>query len=117
MEEVYLGIFERGAGELPVAVETERLHGVGIVDALRDFDAGGVYAAGFGWERYPGLLTANRDFLEGVAEARFPRGRDLLPLGAAVLADGAAVEPRLLAPEYLRDEVAAKPGDPRDNSR
>lgn len=116
MEEVYLGIFERGPDELPVAVEPERLHAVGIVDTLRDLDAAGVYAAGFGWERYPGLLAANRDFLEGVADVRFPRGRELLPLGAAVLAGGGAVEPRSLAPAYLREQVAAIPGESPGNS-
>lgn len=116
MSEVYFGLFERGTDGLPVAVGPERLHGISVIEALRDFDAGGVLAAGIGWERYPGLLAANRDFLDGVADVRFPRGRDLLPLGAAVLADGAAVEARSLAPAYLRDRVAAAPYDSSGNS-
>ena len=111
--EVYFGVFERGIGDLPVAVGPERLHGIGAIDVLRDFDTGGVLAAGIGWQRYPGLLAANRDFLDGLADARFPRGRDLLPLGAAALAEGAAVEARSLSPAYLRDRVAAAPDDAR----
>jgi len=108
MSEVYLGIFGRGEDALPVELIPERLHGQRPIAELEQRGTVRV-AAGFGWQRYPDLLEANRAFLDGIIEIPHPRARHLLELGAAGLAGGAAVAPQDVLPAYLRQKVAEKP--------
>jgi len=77
MNEVYLGMFRRGAG--------------------------------FGWQRYPELLAANKARFAELVDPWHPHARFLLPLGAAGLEKGNAVEPQDVLPAYLRQKVAEIP--------
>jgi tRNA threonylcarbamoyladenosine biosynthesis protein TsaB len=108
MNEVYLGIFRRGEGGLPVELIPERLHGQGSIAELEQRGTVPV-AAGFGWQRYPELLAANKDLLGEIIEIPHPRARHLLALGVTGFAQGAAVAPQDVLPAYLRQKVAEKP--------
>jgi len=108
MSEVYLGIFRRGEEDLPIELIPERLH---EQKPIAELETGGKIrvGAGFGWQRYPGLLEANKDFLDEVIELPHPRARHLLALGAKGFARGIAVAPQDVMPAYLRQKVAEKP--------
>lgn len=109
MNEVYLGLFARGADGLPSPLLAERLQ---VIDAITDLDpatAKGRVAAGFGWQRYPELLEINRDRVGGEAGLLHPRARDLLALGATRVRAGKTVLPQDVVPAYLRQKVAEKP--------
>ncbi len=110
MQQVYLGIYVADAAGLPAEKTPERLADLG---AIQDLDVGGAdgrIAAGFGWQRYPELLDANRDRVRAVSEAQHPHASDLLPHGLLALAAGEAVAPQDINPAYLRQKVAEKPG-------
>jgi tRNA threonylcarbamoyladenosine biosynthesis protein TsaB len=111
MNEVYLGMFRRGDDGLPVELMPERLHGQVLIEEL---ELGGTVcvAAGFGWQRYPALLAANRPHLAEVVEVPHPHARHLLALGAVGFAKGAAVAPQDVLPAYLRQKVAEIPAGP-----
>jgi len=108
MSEVYLGIFGRGEDALPVELTPERLHGQRPIAELEKRGTIRV-AAGSGWQRYPGLLEANRAFLDEIIDLPHPRARYLLAMGATGLARGAAIAPQDVLPAYLRQKVAEKP--------
>jgi tRNA threonylcarbamoyladenosine biosynthesis protein TsaB len=108
MNEVYLGLYERGDDGPPRALGAERLHGPGVIGELQD--APGRFAsAGFGWQRYPALLAANQEFLAASSPVLQPTARFLLASGKALLESGAAVAPQDLVPAYLRQTVAQRP--------
>ena len=109
MHEAYLGIYRQGEDGLPQAKYPERLCAQGAIAELSDDLAGPRLAAGFGWQRYPGLLEANRDRFDAVVDKLHPCARYLLGLGAAGLQQGKAVDPRAIDPAYLRQKVAEKP--------
>jgi tRNA threonylcarbamoyladenosine biosynthesis protein TsaB len=113
MNEVYLGIYRRGPGDLPTEVVAERLWPQERIPELSRAGAAARVAAGFGWRRYPGLLEANRNALSDVLSVSHPRARHLLAPGAAAFAATGAVDPRLVEPAYLRQKVAAVPGRAR----
>jgi len=108
MNEVYLGLYERDDGGLPVSLGPERLHGQGTISESQD-TPGRFTAAGSGWQRYPALLEANKGFLAATSTVLLPAARSLLPSGRALLESGAAVEPQELVPAYLRQTVAQRP--------
>jgi tRNA threonylcarbamoyladenosine biosynthesis protein TsaB len=108
MNEVYLGVYRLDHG-LVVAASPERLHRKGVIQRDTDRHAGPRVAAGFGWQRYPELLLANKDRFDAVADVLYPRARYLLELGRAGVEGNVALEPRDVVPAYLRQEVAAKP--------
>ena len=108
MDEVYLGLYAAGSDGLPQPVVAERLHDQSVISELEP-DPDRFTAAGFGWERYPQLLEANRPFLASVSAASHPSARYLLPAGAAIGAAGAGVDPQDVVPAYLRQKVAATP--------
>jgi tRNA threonylcarbamoyladenosine biosynthesis protein TsaB len=108
MNEVYLGIFRRGDDGLPVEIVPERLQGQGSIAELEQNGAVRV-AAGFGWQRYPELLVANRDRIATVSEVLYPRASDLLGFAPALIEIGGAVAPQDIVPAYLRQKVAEKP--------
>lgn len=109
MNEVYLGVFARGSDDLPQALVPERLQGQMPIDLLDPDSAPGRMAAGAGWTRYPALLAANRDRLEGDLEIRYPRARHLLGLGAAMVRAEELINPARIVPAYLRQKVAEPP--------
>jgi len=109
MNEVYLGIFSRGAAGEPVAMSAEVLHGREIINDLAVSGAAARIAAGQGWQRYPKLMAINKQHFYGESDVLYPRGRFLLTLGAAALAQGDFLLPQDIAPAYLRNKVAEKP--------
>jgi tRNA threonylcarbamoyladenosine biosynthesis protein TsaB len=112
MGEVYVGCFKRGDNALPVASSAEYLHGQGALTDLGDNPELIRIAAGFGWSRYPDLLTENTQLFTQISDVLHPAARFLLALGAADLAAGKAVEPEEVMPAYLREKVAAVPARP-----
>jgi tRNA A37 threonylcarbamoyladenosine modification protein TsaB len=71
---------------------------------------GSRFGAGYGWQRYPELLVANRDRVSNVVDILHPHATDLLGLATIALENGGSVEPQNIAPAYLRHKVAEKPG-------
>jgi len=112
MQEVYLGVYGRGVDDLPLPIATETLHPQSSIAQLADRPDVVRVAAGFGWQRYPALLAANREKFTDVVDVLYPRARFLLPLGAADLDRGKAVEPQDVMPAYLRQKVAEVPSGP-----
>jgi tRNA threonylcarbamoyladenosine biosynthesis protein TsaB len=110
VNQVYLGVYRRADGDLPEAVFPERLHGQSVIGELGESAANRRVAAGFGWQRYPGLATINAPLFAEVSDILYPRARFLLPMGAAALRAGRSVDPRDIAPAYLREKVAEIPG-------
>jgi tRNA threonylcarbamoyladenosine biosynthesis protein TsaB len=106
MEEVYLGLYAAGAGGLPEMVGAERLHDQSVISEL-ELEPARFTAAGFGWQRYPPLLEANRPLLASVGAVSHPSARYLLASGGALAAAGAAVDPQDVVPAYLRQRVAS----------
>jgi len=109
MQQVYLGIYAPGNDGLPVERVPERLHDLVAIDELAPRSEATRFAAGYGWQRYPELLVANRDRIATVSEVLYPHARDLLPLATVALGDGQAVDPQDIVPTYLRQKVAEKP--------
>jgi len=110
MNEVYLGAYERGAGGLPSPLFAERLQTQTLIEELDEAGTSGRVAAGFGWERFPGLAAANTSVIGGSSVILHPRASYLLALGESDLERGAAIRPQDLVPAYLRSKVAQKPG-------
>ena len=110
MHEVYLGHYGLRDG-VASALQPECLHGMGSIVALAEPGSGPRIAAGFGWQRYPELLAANRDRFDAVVDVLHPRARHLFGAAIAELQQGAGIAPTEVAPAYLRQKVAAKPAD------
>ena len=108
MNEVYLGTYRQDR-DLVIDVVPERLHAADQVLELQEETAAGRVAAGFGWQRYPGLLAANEYLFARLSEFWHPRAQFLL--GLAAKAD--TIRPHDLAPAYLRQKVAEKPAQSR----
>lgn len=106
MNEVYLGLFERGKDNLPVIIGAERLQTQEIIAELDENGMMRRVAAGYGWQRYPNLMSLNRSFFREESNVLHPRARFLLALAA----NADAVAPQDIDPEYLRKKVAKKPG-------
>lgn len=109
VNQVYLGVYRRADGDLPEAVFPERLHGQAVVAELGESAASKRMAAGFGWQRYPGLATINASLFAARSDILYPRARFLLPIGAVALRAGRSVNPKDIAPAYLREKVAEIP--------
>ena len=109
MNEVYLGAFRRDAVGLPAPLFAERLQTQTRIDELDETRAPGRVAAGFGWQRYPGLAAANAAIFGSLSDVMHPRARYLMALGEADLDHGGAIRPQDLMPAYLRSKVAQKP--------
>lgn len=109
MAQVYLGLFRRGADDLPEALAAERLHGQARVAELEAPGVGEVVALGGGWQRYPALAAANEGLVTVHPDYRYPRATDLLKLGADAYRRGASIRADAVSPAYLRTEVAAPP--------
>jgi tRNA threonylcarbamoyladenosine biosynthesis protein TsaB len=109
MNEVYLGAFRRGDDDAPESLFPERLQAQTAIDELDEATAGRRVAAGFGWQRYPGLVAANEDRIGNMSAVLHPRAGFLLPLGESAISQGAGIAPQDLVPAYLRSKVAEKP--------
>lgn len=109
MSEAYLGIFARGADDLPIATVPEYLQTQDKIGQLTVAGNGQRHAAGAGWQRYPELLASNTDRLDTLSDVLHPRAKYLLGLGARDLETGLSVAPADLLPAYLRQKVAQKP--------
>ncbi len=107
MGEVSLGLYRLSAECFPVAVSPERLQAEARIVELD----GSALAAGAGWQRYPGLLAANRLGIARCSEELYPRADALLRLGKRAYEEGGAVPPEAVMPAYLRHEVARRPAD------
>ena len=105
MNEVYLGVFERGASGLPVAAREEHLQGLEEIDDLPVASAAARLAAGSGWQRYPDLLQLNIARFAGISPVLYPRARFSLSIAKT----GAAIAAEEVSPAYLRQKVAEKP--------
>ena len=106
MHEVYFGIYAKDDGRLTRKIP-ERLQACEAIPELGDMND--CIAAGFGWQRFPVLLEANRPFLQDVSEVWYPHGRYLLELGMSAFERGEAVAAEDVVPAYLRQKVAEKP--------
>lgn len=111
MGEVYLGVFERGHGGVPVPWTPERLHGLHAIPGMDAGTASGRVAAGAGWRRYPELYAANERLFRGLSDCLYPHARYLLSLVSASALASLAIDPKELVPAYLRQKVAEKPGE------
>ncbi|MGI9234843.1 MAG: tRNA (adenosine(37)-N6)-threonylcarbamoyltransferase complex dimerization subunit type 1 TsaB [Woeseiaceae bacterium] len=109
MNQVYLGAYQRGDANFPVALFAERLHPQQAIEELCRSDAAGRIAAGFGWRRYPQFEALNEAVIGSRADVMYPRARYLLPLGAISYQNGDSIDPQDLMPAYLRNKVAEKP--------
>lgn len=106
MQQVYLGLFaarKNGIATLGV----ERLQDCTAIAELRELP--GCVAAGYGWQRYPELLEANRQHIAAVSDRLYPRAGALLALGAAAFERDEVLGPEMLVPAYLRQKVAEIP--------
>ncbi len=101
MNEVYLGVFGRGAGGIPEERFPERLQSQTRIEELDEAGAATRVAAGFGWQRYPALAEANRAIIGSFSAVEYPKARYLLALGAAALNRGDAISPEHLVPATL----------------
>ena len=110
MNEVYLGVFTRGECGLPTPVFPERLQAQTAIEELDEASANDRIAAGAGWQHYPGLLGANDNRIARTSAVLYPRARHLLLLGETAVENGQAISPQDIAPAYLRNKVAEKPG-------
>ncbi len=108
MNEVYLGLFERGNDDLPLTIGKERLQTQEVVAELDENGMMRRVAAGYGWQRYPILIDLNRSFFCEESSVLYPHARFLLDLAA----NADAIAPQDVEPEYLRRKVAEKPGSP-----
>jgi tRNA threonylcarbamoyladenosine biosynthesis protein TsaB len=109
MQEVYLGIYRPDRDGNPDAISSERLHGLSAIAELGTSPNPSRFGAGYGWQRYPELLVANRDRVTNVVDILHPHASDLLGLATIALEKGGAIEPQDISPAYLRQKVAEKP--------
>jgi tRNA threonylcarbamoyladenosine biosynthesis protein TsaB len=105
MNEVYLGLFERGDSGLPVSLGKEEI----VVTGALSIAAVEYAAAGAGWDRYPELKAANQGNIFAQVPVLYPDARHLLALGRHAFDAGEGVAPASLAPAYLRTKVAEIP--------
>lgn len=105
MNEVYMGLFERGDLDLPISLGKEEIVATGALSISADQYA----AAGAGWDRYPELKAANQGNISIQVHASYPDARHLLTLGRNAFDAGEGVAPASLTPAYLRTKVAEIP--------
>ena len=107
MQEVYLGIYRRGDADLPEEAIPECLHDLTKIVELEPGSK--AVAAGYGWQRYPELLVANRDRVTVASDELHPHASDLLRFAPTMIENGDSVAPQDIVPAYLRQKVAEKP--------
>lgn len=105
MQEVYLGLYGVSDGVVADRIP-ERLQRCEVIEELADVDD--CIAAGYGWQRFPALLEANRAHLKVVSDVLYPHAACLLALGEKAFQRGDSVAPKEVVPAYLRQKVAAE---------
>ncbi len=105
MQEVYLGLYDVNDGAVVDRVP-ERLQRCEAIAELADTD--NCIAAGYGWQRFPALLEANRTHLKVVSDVLYPHAACLLALGEKTFQRGDSITPGDVVPAYLRQKVAAE---------
>ncbi len=106
MNEVYLGVYRSDEGGAVEPLIDERLHGQGPIAEISGNDVYRRVAAGYGWQRYPELRSANAAEIDEFADLLYPRAKHLLRA-----ADGqTTIAPEDIVPAYLRRKVASTPG-------
>jgi tRNA threonylcarbamoyladenosine biosynthesis protein TsaB len=110
MQEVYLGLYSIVDAELTNVVPERLQPCEAVVELDAELDDGSDYiAAGFGWQRFPVLLEANRGNLQGISEVLYPHARFLLKLGSEAFERGESLAAQDVIPAYLRQKVAEVP--------
>jgi tRNA threonylcarbamoyladenosine biosynthesis protein TsaB len=109
MNEVYLGAYRRSDANLPVPIFAERLQGQLLIEEIATANTASRVAAGFGWQRYPELMSINKTSFRSCTEFLYPRAAYLLSLGALAIENGETIDPQDLVPAYLRHKVAERP--------
>jgi tRNA A37 threonylcarbamoyladenosine modification protein TsaB len=109
MNQAYLGIYRRDSRFVVAEVDAERLCAVAPIPELNRDAAGRRVAAGYGWQRYPDLYTANRERLDALSANLYPRARFLVAIGAPRFSQDGGLNPSAISPAYLRAKVAEKP--------
>ncbi len=104
MQEVYLGLYDVKDGAVVDRVP-ERLQRWEMIAELADTDD--CIAAGYGWQRFPALLEANRAHLKVVSDVLYPHAARLLGLGVTAFERGDSITAKEVIPAYLRQKVAA----------
>ena len=104
MQEVYLGLYDVLDGAVSDRIP-ERLQRCEAIEELADTDE--CVAAGYGWQRFPALLAANRAHLKVVSDVLYPHAASLLGLGVTAFERGDSITAREVIPAYLRQKVAA----------
>jgi len=104
MNEVYMGVYRQDDGVV-VDVNPERLQTAELIPDLDNGSSTNRISAGFGWQRYPELLSANQHLFSAQSNILHPRARFLFGLAATTN----AIRPQDLVPAYLRQKVAEKP--------
>ena len=105
MNEVYLGLYDRGPDGSPRPLGGERLQGSSVIAELSGARVK-ITVAGQGWLRYPELVATNTAWIGLRSEVLFPRAAYLLALSEL----SSAIDPKDIKPAYLRQKVAEKPG-------
>lgn len=107
MNEVYLAGYAPASDGLPANDMALRLQVVGKLDDL----PAGYCAAGAAWQQYPQLWAANEEQLTMRLDIDYPHARDLLEIGTQRWREGGGIAPEQLQPAYVRERVAARPGE------
>lgn len=107
MNEVYLGQYERGMGDLPKSLDEIVLQSVD--GPFLQTDGTGVTCAGGGWHRYPSLVAGLAGGDELLGDLRHPRADYLLRCGSAKVSAGDLIAAEDVVPAYVRSKVASVP--------
>lgn len=109
MNEVYWGVYRVADNGLVKAVGEERVAPPGALEAP---PAGRWWGVGSGWVSHADALGARLGGrLAGVSADRFPRAREVAMLAAQAYRQGHTLRTDEVAPVYLRERVARKPGE------
>ncbi len=104
MNEVYLGVYERGTDGLAQALQPEQVCPPG---EARVPTAPGWAAVGSGWLAYESILKESFGVeIPSIDSSALPRAAQALRLALPQFGAGAAASADALAPVYLRDRVA-----------
>lgn len=108
MGEVYLATYQLDdASAVMVSASEEQVIKPDLLEAL---PGEGWFGVGTGWDTYPVQLSERLAVMKSQGE-RYPDARDLVVLAEKDWQAGKAIPAEQAVPIYLRDKVAAKPGE------
>ena len=108
MQEVYWGIFVRGASGLAEVRGDERVSKPPEVTIPPDVPMP-IHGAGRGFRAYPDLTERLAPSLAAVHPALLPRASEILRIAARDFEEGCAIPAEQALPVYVRDDVARPP--------